>query len=98
MAKRVNDGVELIKTPPGKGRGGSMPKSPKAVARSASLEASRSVPDHDKAKRRLTAETVASSTLSCRCVAASHVFNGICERSYRVPTLTVNGSRHALHW
>jgi hypothetical protein len=63
MAKRVNDGVELIKTLAGMDRGGSRPKPPKAVARSASLEAPRSVPDHEKAKRRLTGKTVAFSAL-----------------------------------
>jgi hypothetical protein len=59
MAKRMNDGVELIKTPTGKGRGGSRPKPPKAVVRSASLEALRPLPDHEKATRYLTAKTVA---------------------------------------
>jgi hypothetical protein len=39
MAKRMKDGVELIKTLTGKGRGGSRPKPPKAVVRSASLGA-----------------------------------------------------------
>ena len=63
MAKRMNDGVELIKSPTGKGRDGSRPKPPKAVARSASLEAPRPLPDHEKAKRRLTAKTVAFSAL-----------------------------------
>jgi hypothetical protein len=61
MAKRVNDGVDLIKTTADTGRGGSTPKPPKAVARRASLEAPRSVSDHEKAKRRLTAKTVALS-------------------------------------
>ena len=46
MAMRVNYGVEPIKSPPGADRGGSRPKSPKAVAQRASLEAPRSVPDH----------------------------------------------------
>jgi hypothetical protein len=59
MAKRMNDGVELIKTLAGKGRGGSRPKPPKAVARSASLEAPRRLSDHENAKRCLTAKTVA---------------------------------------
>ena len=59
MAKCMKDGVELIKTLAGKGRGGSRPKSPKAVVRSASLEAPRSLADHKKAKRCLTAKTVA---------------------------------------
>jgi hypothetical protein len=63
MAKRVNEGVELIKTSAETGRGGSRPKPPKAGARSASLEASRPVSDHEKAKRRLTAKTVAFSAL-----------------------------------
>jgi hypothetical protein len=56
MAKRVNHGVELIKTAPATDRGGSRPKPPKAVAR---LEATQPVADHEKAKRRLTAKTVA---------------------------------------
>jgi hypothetical protein len=63
MAKRMNDGVELIKTPADNGRGGSRPKPPQAVVRSASLEAPRPLPDHDKAKRCLTAKTVAFSAL-----------------------------------
>jgi hypothetical protein len=41
MAKRMNDGVELIKTLAGSGRGGSRPKPPEAVARGASLGAPR---------------------------------------------------------
>jgi hypothetical protein len=59
MAKRMNDGVELIKTLAGNRRRGSRPKPPKAVVRGASLEAQRSLPDHEKAKRRLTGKTVA---------------------------------------
>ena len=59
MAMRVNDGVEPIKSPPGTDRDGSRPKPPKAVAHRDSLEATRSVPDHKKAKRRLTVKTVA---------------------------------------
>ena len=58
---RVNDGVEPIKSPPGTDRDGSRPKPPKAVAHRDSLEATRSVPDHQKAKRRLTVKTVAFS-------------------------------------
>jgi hypothetical protein len=63
MAKRMNDGVELIKTLAGKGPGGSRPKPLKAVARSASLEAPRTLPDHEKANRCLTVKTVAFSAL-----------------------------------
>ena len=63
MAMRVNHGIEPIKSPPGTDRDGSRPKPPKAVAQRASLEASWSVPDHRKAKRRLTVKTVA---FSCR--------------------------------
>ena len=59
MAKRLKDGVELIKTLTGKGRGGSRPKPPKAVAQRASLEAPGAVSEHQTAKRRLTAKTVA---------------------------------------
>jgi hypothetical protein len=60
MAKRVmKDGIELIKTLTGEGRGGSRPKPPKAAVRSASLEAPRALADHKKAKRRLTTKTVA---------------------------------------
>jgi hypothetical protein len=61
MAKRMNDGVELINAPTGKGSGGSGPKPPKAVVRSASLEATQPLADHKKAKRCLTAKTVAFS-------------------------------------
>ena len=56
---RKAHGVEPIKSPTGMARGGSRPKPPKAVAQRASLEAPRAVPDHQKAKRRLTAKTVA---------------------------------------
>ena len=59
MAMRVKDGIELIKSPTGMGRGGSRPKPAKAVAHRASLEATRSVSDHQTAKRRLTNKTVA---------------------------------------
>jgi Transposase IS66 family len=62
MAMRVNHGIEPIKSPPGTDRDGSRPKLPKAVAQRASLEASWSVPDHRKPKRRLTVKTVAFST------------------------------------
>ena len=64
MAKRMNDGVELIKTLAGSGRGGSRPKPPEAVARGASFWAPRPLPDHEKAKRCLTANTVALSRRS----------------------------------
>ena len=59
MAMRVKGGVEPIKSPTGMGRNGSRPKPPKAVAHRASLEAVRSMPDHQTAKRRLTDKTVA---------------------------------------
>ena len=59
MAMRVNYGVEPIKSPPGTDRGGSRPKPPKTVARRASLEAPRSVSDHQKSKPCLTDKTVA---------------------------------------
>ena len=59
MAMRVKNGVEPITSPAGIDRGGSRPKPPKAVAQRASLEASRCMPDHQKAKRRLTRNTVA---------------------------------------
>jgi hypothetical protein len=63
MAKRMKGGVELIKTLTGKGGGGSRPKPPKAVVRSASLEAPQPLADHKKAKRCLTAKTVAFPAL-----------------------------------
>ena len=56
---RVKNGVEPINHTADTARGGSRPKPPKAVAHRASLEASRGMPDHKKAKRRLTAKTVA---------------------------------------
>ena len=40
MAKRMNDGVELIKTLAGSGRGGSRPKPPEAVAEGQPLQGS----------------------------------------------------------
>jgi hypothetical protein len=67
MAMRVKNGVEPITSPAGIDRGGSRPKPPKAVAQRASLEASRSMPDHQKAKRRLTRNTVAFATLQRLC-------------------------------
>ena len=60
---RVKDDVEPIKNPAGMDRGGSRPKPPKAVAQRDSLEATRAMPDHQKAKRRLTDKTVAFSAL-----------------------------------
>src|SRR3954451_9255729 len=57
--KRVKDGVEPIKRPTGMGPGGSRPQPPKAVARRASLGATRSMSNHQTAKRRLTDKTVA---------------------------------------
>jgi hypothetical protein len=62
MAMRVNVAVEPIKSSPGMDRSGSRPKPPKAVAQRASLEAMRPIPDHEKAKRRLTDKTVAFSS------------------------------------
>jgi hypothetical protein len=62
MAKRINDGVELIRTLPAKSPDGSRPKPPKAVVRSASLEAPWLLPEHEKAKRCLTDKTVACTT------------------------------------
>jgi transposase len=59
MAMRVNPGVEPTKSPADMDRGGSRPKPPKAGAHSASLEASRSMSDHQTAKQRLTRNTVA---------------------------------------
>jgi hypothetical protein len=59
MASRLKEAVEPTKTSAGVARGGSRPKSPKAMARSASLEAPCAMPDHEKAKRRLTSKTVA---------------------------------------
>jgi hypothetical protein len=56
---RVKNGVEPITSPAGIDRGGSRRKPPKAVAQRASLEASRCMPEHQKAKRRLTRNTVA---------------------------------------
>ena len=59
MAMRVNHGREPIKSRTGVERGGSRPKPPKAVAQRASLEAPGAVSEHQTAKRRLTAKTVA---------------------------------------
>src|ERR1700693_35953 len=56
MAMRVNHGIEPIKSPPGTARDGSRPKLPKAVAQRASLEASRSVPDHRKGETTLDSQ------------------------------------------
>ena len=61
MENRVNDSIELIKAQTDPGRAGSRPKPPKAVARSASLEAARHGSDHQTAKQRLTDKTVAQA-------------------------------------
>lgn len=58
---RVNDSVKSIKSRSDRGRGGSRPKPPRAVARSASLEAPRPLSDNGNAKRRLTDKTVAQA-------------------------------------
>jgi hypothetical protein len=63
MAKRLSADVKPMKSPTDVGRGGSRPKPPKAVAQRASLEASGPTSDHKKAKRPLTAMTVAFSAL-----------------------------------
>jgi hypothetical protein len=63
MAIRVTVGVEPMKSPTDMDRGGSRPKPLKAVAQSASLEAPQSMSDHQRAKRRLTINTVAFSAL-----------------------------------
>jgi len=47
---RVKSSVEQIRSRAGVERGGSRPKPPKAVAHRASLEAARSMPDHQTAK------------------------------------------------
>ena len=78
MAMRVNYGVEPIESPPGTDRGGSRPKPPKAVARRASLEAPRSVPDHQKSNTgvRLPGEllmTCSTSAVAACWLSASRV-------------------------
>jgi len=61
---RVKNGVEPINHTADTARGGSRPKPPKAVAQRASLEAPGAVSEHQTAKRRLTAKTVALETTS----------------------------------
>ena len=56
---RVKNGVEPINHTADTARGGSRPKPPKAVAQRASLEAPGAMSEHQTAKRRLTAKTVA---------------------------------------
>jgi hypothetical protein len=51
MAMHVKGGVEPIASSAGTDRGGSRPKPPKAVTRRASLEATRPMPEPDKANR-----------------------------------------------
>ncbi len=63
MARRLDDVIELMKTHPDKGRGSSKPTPSEAMVRSTSLELPRPVSDHGKAKRHLTAKTVAFSAL-----------------------------------
>jgi hypothetical protein len=53
---RVKHGIEPLGSPVDMGRGGLKPK---AVAHRASLEVPRSLLDHQKAKQRLTDNTVA---------------------------------------
>ena len=59
---RVKNGVEPINHTADTARGGSRPKPPKAVAQRASLEAPDAMSEHQTAKRRLTAKTVALGT------------------------------------
>jgi len=70
MAVRVKGGVEPIRSTTGMPHGGSRSKPPKAVAHRASLEASRGMSDHQKAKRRLTAKTVAFAPAAETCARA----------------------------
>src|SRR3954447_15858598 len=77
MAVRVKGGVEPIRSTTGMPHGGSRPKPPKAVAHRASLEASRGMSDHKKAKRRLTAKTVAfapAAEVGTRCCAVKELY------------------------
>lgn len=59
MASRADRRVDLIAARPVAERIGSRPKSPKAMAQSASLDASRTATDDNHAKRRLNSKTVA---------------------------------------
>jgi hypothetical protein len=70
MAMRVKNGVGSTNNPTDMQRGGSRPKPPKAVALRASLEATRSMSDHQKSKRRLTDKTVAFAPAAETCARA----------------------------
>ena len=72
---RVKNGVEPINHPADMAPGGSRPKPPKAVARRASLEAPGAVSEHQTAKRRLTAKTVALGSTKRRAL-GTHYFKG----------------------
>jgi hypothetical protein len=63
MAMSVKGGLEPTRSLTDMHRGGSRSKPLKAVAHRASLEASRCMSDHQKAKRRSTSNTVAFSAL-----------------------------------
>ena len=72
---RVKNGVEPINHTADTARGGSRPKPPKAVAQRASLEAPGAVSEHQTAKRRLTAKTVALHSAKRRAL-GTHYFKG----------------------
>jgi hypothetical protein len=73
---RVKNGVEPINHTADTARGGSRPKPPKAVAQRASLEAPGAVSEHQTAKRRLTAKTVALDSAK-RWALGTHYFKGV---------------------
>jgi len=73
---RVKNGVEPINHTADTARGGSRPKPPKAVAQRASLEAPGAVSEHQTAKRRLTAKTVALDSAK-RTALGTHYFKGL---------------------
>ena len=95
---RVKNGVEPINHTADTARGGSRPKPPKAVAQRASLEAPGAVSEHQTAKRRLTAKTVALDSIKRRAL-GTHYFAlvRVGVSRHRSPTRTQNG-RIAKAW
>jgi len=74
---RVKNGVEPINHTADTARGGSRPKPPKAVAQRASLEAPGAVSEHQTAKRRLTAKTVALDSAKRRALGTRYLSMGL---------------------
>jgi hypothetical protein len=87
MANRRDEGGELIRTQISGGRVGPGPKPPQATAERANPEATRPLPNHKKAERRVSRETATFSPAARRC-ARIIVLSFVCRASHAPPRST----------